>query len=344
MLIHYQVVIIFSLTRYGGGTSIGPFLAWLFMRILRSFVLQVPALIGLGLLAGWGLSHRGATEEISDGKYEFDSRLDPPLPAQARVDPGQHLVVMVGLTKFSPPAQYLGVLQRKYQSDGLKILVVFAPDAPRSHAALADSMGVPWVVDKDGSYRRVLRSALGHGHDALLIYDKNYKVKFQAFTNPDNDALRQLVEKYLLGRITYSPAELLASDLIGKRMEGLECLRERAKMTGVFVIFPPGCSSCELNGYRESLTKARVSGWGSSANRDPWTLVFVNGLDGNTAAIAKNLGFGGKSVCGVREDKLLDPYQTRKGATMVPLLVSVGDDEIVKDVQKLTTVSKGGAQ
>ena len=314
------------------------------MRVPRSFVLQIPAVIGLGLLAGWGLSHRSATDEISDGKYEFDSRLETPVPTQARLDPRQRLVVMVGLTKFSPPAQYLGVLQRKYQGEGLKILVVFAPDSPKSHAALADSMGVPWVVDKDGSYRRVLRSALGHGHNAMLIYDQNYKVKFQALTNPDNDALRQLVEKYLLGRITYSPAELLASDLIGKRMEGLQCLRERPKMTGVFVIFPPGCSSCELNGYRESLMKVRVSGWGSSANRDGWTLVFVNGLDGNTVAMVKNLGFEGKSVCGVREDKLLEPYQTRKGATMGPLLVNVGDDEIVKDVQKLTTVSNGGAQ
>lgn len=177
-----------------------------------------------------------------------------------------------------------------------------------------------------------------------MIYDRNYKVKFQALTTPDNDTLRQLVEKYLLGRIAYSPSELVASDLVGKRMEGLECLKERPKMTGVFVIFPPGCSSCELNGYRESLTRARASAWGASANRDPWTLVFVNGLDGNTVAIARNLGFEGKSVCGVREDKLLDPYQTRKGAAMVPLLVSVGDDEIVKDVQQLTAVSKGGAK
>jgi hypothetical protein len=58
--------------------------------------------------------------------------------------------------------------------------------------------------------------------------------------------------------------------------------------------------------------------------------------------MAKNLGFEGKSVCGVREDKLLDAYQTRKVPRWDCSLS--GDDEIVKDVQKLTTVSNGGAQ
>lgn len=118
------------------------------MRVPRTFALQILAVIGLGLLAGWGLSHRSTTDEIRDGRYEFDSRLETPLPAQARLDQRQHLAVMVGLTKFSPPSQYLGILQRKYQDNGLRILVVFAPDAPKSHATLAESMGVPFVVDK----------------------------------------------------------------------------------------------------------------------------------------------------------------------------------------------------
>jgi hypothetical protein len=312
------------------------------MRVSRHFVLQVIVVIGLGLLAGWGLSRRSTANEIADGKYEFDSRLQTPLPIQAQLGQGQRLGVMLGLNRFSQPAEYLGVLQRKYQTQGLKVLVVFAADSPKSHTVLADSIGVSWAVDKSGQFQHLLRSALAHGHNAVLIYDQNYKVKFQALATPDNDALRQLVEKYLLGEITYSPAALLSSSLIGKRMEGLQCLSDKPRASGVFVVFPPGCSSCELNGYRESLKRARGNGWGSTGKGDGWTLVFVNGLDANTVAIARNLGFEAKSVCGVREDKLLDPYQTRKGTAMVPLLLNVGDDGIVKDVQDLMTISNGG--
>jgi hypothetical protein len=72
--------------------------------------------------------------------------------------------------------------------------------------------------------------------------------------------------------------------------------------------------------------------------------VFVNGRDAHTLQAAKNLGFEVQDVCGVREDRLLDPYQTRKSPASAPLLLKTGDDGLVKDVQDLMVVSNGGAK
>jgi hypothetical protein len=183
------------------------------MRTSRRLVFEIIGVSTLGLLVGWGVSRyaKGSEKviEVGDGKYEFDSTLEGPLPNLAQLNSGQHLSVVVGISKFSQPSEYLGVLQRKYQSQGLKILVVFSPDSPKSNTLLANAIGLPWVVDKGGQYQLLLRSALEHRHDAVLIYDQNYKVKFQALAAPDNDLLRQLVEKYLVGEVTYSPKSLI---------------------------------------------------------------------------------------------------------------------------------------
>ena len=282
--------------------------------------------------------------EVGDGKYDFDTPLEGSLPDLAHLSAGQRLSVLVGISKFSQPSEYLGVLQRKYQRQGLKILVVFSPDSPKSNTLLANAIGLAWVTDRDGRYQLLLRSALEHGHDGILIYDQDYKVKFQALASPSNDTLRQLVEKYLIGEITYSPVDLLSSSLIGRRVEGLQCLSSHPPSKGVFVVFPPGCSSCELNSYRGALKRARDSGWGAPSRDEKWTLVFVNGRDAHTLKAAENLGFEVQDVCGVREDKLLDPYQTRKSPATMPLLLRAGDDGLIKDVQDLMAASNGGAK
>jgi hypothetical protein len=318
------------------------------MRVRTRFVLQIVAVSVLGMLAGWAVARyaKGSQRpiELGDGKYDFDSALDTPLPPLARLSQSDRVGVVLGISKYSLPSEYLGVLKRKYESQGLKLVVAFSPESAHGNVELAKSIGVPWVVDKDGSMQLLLKCALTHHHDAILIYDSSYRVKFHALDMPSNDLLRQLVEKYLTGRIDYSPTHLLASSLVGKRVAGLQCLSERPPSDGVFVLFPPGCSSCELNSYREQLKRARVSSWASNAQNDKWTLVFVNGRDGRTVALAQDLGFQVHDVCGVRGDVLVDPYQTRKNPGTEPLLLRVGNGGVVDDVQELWAVSSGVRQ
>ena len=99
-----------------------------------------------------------------------------------------------------------------------------------------------------------------------------------------------------------------------------------------------------MNSYRGALKRARDSGWGAPSRDEKWTLVFVNGRDAHTLKAAENLGFEVQDVCGVREDKLLDPYQTRKSPATMPLLLRAGDDGLIKDVQDLMAASNGGAK
>src|SRR5271168_3456448 len=110
----------------------------------RRLILQVLIISGLGLLVGWAFSHyaRASDNAIGDGKYEFDSPLETSLPVQARMAETDRLALIIGVSKFSQPSAYLGVLQRKFEHQGLKVLVVFSPESPKSHTLLADAIGV----------------------------------------------------------------------------------------------------------------------------------------------------------------------------------------------------------
>jgi hypothetical protein len=318
------------------------------MILPAKFLLQIVAVVVLGCAVGWCLSRFAGgnkkTIEIGDGSYVFDSSLNTILPAEAKLNEGQRLALVVGISKSSQPPEYLGVLQRKYQNQGLKVLVVLSPDSTKALALLTKAIGVASVTDSDGRFQRLLKFVSTHQHDAVLIYDENYKVKFHFLGMPDSDLLRQLVEKYLVGRITYKPSELLASSLVGRRVQGLQCDTDRPPARTVFVVFPPGCSSCELNSYREALNRARENSLRSNGPDEKWALVFINGRDAHVVAEAQNLGFSRRDVCAVREDILLDPYQTRKSATTVPLLLRTDENGMVTEVRDLRVLSSGGAQ
>lgn len=318
------------------------------MQNSAKFSLQVITVTLLGVAVGWGVSRlakgQERTIETGDGKYEFDGSMDSSLPAEMLLTEGQKLALVVGISKGSPVPQYLGILQKKYQGQGLKTLVVLPPDSPKGLILLTAAVEVPSVVDSDGRFQHQLRFVSTHRHDAILVYDQNYRVKFHFLGMPDNDVLRQLVEKYLVGRITYKPSELLASSLIGRHVEGLQCSADPAPSRGIFVVFPPGCSSCELNSYKKSLEKARRTAWGSSGPDGRWILVFVNGRDARAVAHAGELGFRDSEVCGVREDILLDPYQTRKSPATAPLLLLTDEKGVVTEVRDLIAISGGDSK
>jgi len=311
------------------------------------FLLQVIVVISAGVVVGWGFARFAKGDqriiELGDGKYEYDAPLeDPSFPAEAKLVEGQRLALVAGISKSSQVPEYLGVLLRKYQSSGLKVLVVLAPDSPKGLKLLTQTEGIPLVIDSDGRFQHLLRFVSSHKHGAVLLYDDKYRVKFHLLGMPDKDVLRQLVEKYLVGSITYRPSELTASSLIGKRVEGLECSAEPAPSKGVFVVFPPGCSSCEINGYGAQIKKARASNWGTSMPGEGWTLVFINGKDGHVVTQAQALGFSEKDICAVRQDILLDPYQTRKNPDTVPLVVRTNENGLIIEVRELTEFSSGG--
>src|ERR1700757_2723026 len=107
------------------------------VRVPTKFALQIVAVSILGVLAGWGFSRyaKGNPKviEIGNGKYEFDSVADPLLFPVARLGAGLRLRLVVVISRFSQPSEYLGTLQRKYEAQGLRILVVFDPESTRGN-------------------------------------------------------------------------------------------------------------------------------------------------------------------------------------------------------------------
>jgi hypothetical protein len=311
-----------------------------------SFFAQVTVLIVVGASIGWIFAHlsknASTSETAGDGKYEFDSTVDPSIPLEAQLDRGQRLALIVGIGAIPSVPEYLGVLFRKYQTRGLRVLLVLPSDSPRNLGLRATAEGIPWVTDLDGRFQRLLRFSSAHRHDATLIFDDHYNVKFHALGLPNNDLLRQLTEKYLIGKINYSPDELLTSSLAGRRVEGLQCPNTLAPSTRQFVVFPPGCSSCEVNSYREQLLRlSQAGGKFPSMSEHPF-LVFRNERNAETLALARELGFSDQEVCAVRENILWDPYQTRRNPESAPVVIRTDQNGVIVDVRNLTALQNGG--
>lgn len=273
--------------------------------------LQTLVALLLGLLLGsvaWKLLlpyTRGVS--IAEHPLQYGSRLEVPVPDAAQLDPSQELALIVGVSDGSPLPEYIGVLHRRYAQRGLRVLAVLPPHANARALQLAKAAAVPFLVDENGAFQNFLHYSASHPHGAVLIYGPDYKVKFHLLQIPDNDLLRQLVEKYLLGSISYTLTEALTSSLLGQRLDGLRCGSdvESAAANRIFIVFPPGCSACELNNYRIQLSAARklVVGGGVTPNR--WTVVFLGGRDASAEALAQSLSFQASDVCTVRESLAL---------------------------------------
>lgn len=155
-----------------------------------------------------------------------------------------------------------------------------------------------------------MRYSGAHEHGATLVLTADNKVKFHSLQILSNDLLRQLVEKYLLGEVTYSQGDILRSGLIGRRVEGLQCGSGSIPATESRVIFllPPGCSSCELNTYRDLISRAVKH---PRLSRKKRMLLFAGGRDALTDDVAAQLAFPSEDVCSIRDPFLFDPYVTR---------------------------------
>jgi len=290
----------------------------------------VKALLALvfGLLTGF-LIWRASTNSplhipSSERIYAYDSVLQPPIPAWAQLAENQRLGLVVGLSHYDHVPSYLGVLHEKYSGMGLKVVTVLEPQGPL--ISELQNLSIPHVVESGQSFESFLGFSSKHKHSALLMYDDSYKVKFHSLAIPDNDLLRQLVEKYLLGVISYGAPQILGVALKGQPLDGLQCYAEGKSALlagGVFVVLPPGCSSCRLNSYRSRIAAARVKLETSRARARPWFLVFSGARDSNALFIGKGLGFDEGHICGASKSAVFDPYQTRAGVEDEPVLIEV---------------------
>ena len=151
---------------------------------------------------------------------------------------------------------YANVLSRRFESAGLVVVAFVAGSSRPQLQTLVESSGLsyPIVTDNDGTWGE--RLALGEHPFGIFLINPQRKIQFTT-TKAEPDDLRQLVEKYLVGSIGYSPPggvpplkagqklpPVLLEDLLGHRQVRLEGLKDR-----VIVIFTARCPSCNLETY-----------------------------------------------------------------------------------------------
>jgi hypothetical protein len=236
----------------------------------------------------------------------------------------------------------LAVLQRKLGSHGLKLLVVFPKGVAEDARSSLRANGIRFEIDQDGEYERLLSTSLAHPHGATLIYGPDRKVKFHLLRVVDNDLLRQLVEKYLFGEINYTPLELTAVSLVGQPLGPLNCASgTRIPQGHVIMLFPAGCSSCQLSNYGALLEREATRLQDSlSGTVDP-LFVFLGGSDQKSLALVESLSLKPENVCGLSSGLLIDNYSTRMRGFTVPILLRTDENGVISEVRPFIWTDRG---
>lgn len=154
-------------------------------------------------------------------------------------------------------ARYADILSRRYASQGLTVVAIVQGD--RSHVrAVIETAGLSYpVIDSKENWEK--RLALEEHSLGVFLIDPNGRIQFAAtYVQPED--LRQLVEKHLLGTISYAPPDTTRALKVGERFPhaflvdvrqgrrvNLEGLAER-----MIIIFTGRCPSCGLSSYLTS--------------------------------------------------------------------------------------------
>ena len=121
---------------------------------------------------------------------------------------------------------------------------------------------IPIVNDNKSRLRNSLK--IGKNREALIIADKDNKVLYASKIIPEYDTLRQLVEKYVVGEITYNfiadqsenllrnidPYSIILYNIKNKNyVNMIDVLNNNP----IVVYFGANCTSCQLKSYTEHL-------------------------------------------------------------------------------------------
>lgn len=243
---------------YSGVEEMGR-LASLPRRLFQKSWLVLLILSGLlfthALYLRYGHDHR----EISwENPFQYDEVLPAPLPPALNPSENSKLTLVVFLPhgSVSNRIQYLGALHRVHQENGLRVIGVTPPGGPETEWSQV-SLRLPFKVvpDHDSAIHTAFRVPPGHGHGGLILLDSSRRVKFHAFEIPEQDDLRQIVEKHLLGEVDYSyrnrhwsgikPGEPLPLDSFTR--VGSDSAPAPDARNRLLVLLPPTCAACQVD-------------------------------------------------------------------------------------------------
>lgn len=239
--------------------------------------------------------------------------------------------------------RYLGAVNRTHSKNGLLVVgIVPGSRAEVERYAESQVLGFELLGDEDLELHHAFRTHPGHGHSTIALFDREGRVKYHAFAVPDEDAMRQLVEKYLVGRVDYGyrtrrysvlrpgtqfPTSAFSGRAGGKRSQANQHVDARNR---ILAFLPPGCSSCQLSVYASNISKLR-----RHMPKDR-SLVLVLPAESQTTewtAVASDLS---RSISEVwfttTPDLLWDNYYTRYSESDSEILVVITDSNATVEV------------
>ena len=163
-------------------------------------------------------------------------------------------------------------LLQRYQGSGLQVFAV-TNGQPDEILGMAknESLELPILFDKDALLKFLLRVPDHYRHTYLMT--SAGEILFSMNGAPQEDVIRQIVEKYVAGRINYnqSKAELYR---VGDELPAIRVIqvtggptRELALHDLEVVLISARCTACQLHGYIQRYRELQTSNGAPSKTR-----------------------------------------------------------------------------
>lgn len=230
--------------------------------------------------AAWNVwSSRDNAVEL-DERLPYDAQIAPHVLDQLALfrAPGttSALVFLPSDTPQVAGANYLRVLAERYQTQGLGLVVV-----KPANSAEVDASGIV-KDDAKETIHHAFQTGGSHRHATVALITSSGKVKFHSLALPQDDVMRQVVERHVAGRIDYDGVEDALVDLFTEAapaptmtltnvMDG-DTFRfdsESAKNKTVVLISAP-CAPCQL-----SIVSRTIASVAQASERDGDVIVIA---------------------------------------------------------------------
>ena len=162
-------------------------------------------------------------------------------------------------SSFSNPKsiKYGEALLKRHQAAGLQVLgITDATECGVRRRAQGEELSFPVVCDKDGTVRLLFHMPV-HDEYAYLL-SSGGQVVFSLPGAPPEDLMRQIVEKYVVGRIDYSRDQAQRLYRVGQPLPSISVVPvaggkpfDFTARDNELVIISARCTSCQLHAFIE---------------------------------------------------------------------------------------------
>lgn len=227
-----------------------------------------------------------------------------------------------------PAIKYSQVLLKRFHRDSLSVFAI-TDSGPGETSTLveSESLTLPILHDPHGTFRSLFRVPEPYEHTFLVTGNGN--VKFSMAGVPPEDLIRQLVEKYILGKVDYTAGTASLGYRIGQSLKSLRAMAVADGSTTdlllrdtKLILIPGSCTSCDL----DALFHYYSTHSSSYDNTGRSIILFSKRFsrkDLLTKMKAVGMPFDNAYISDSSTAHFDDQYSTKRDENVYPILISV---------------------